>query len=422
MLTAEDDGRACRDIPEKACNDQPKNFTFHIASLTLSKGADSLIDPKLVLSWMLNALGAPAFYLGLLVPLREAGALLPQLFTAGYLRSLPLRKWAWITGSLIQGACAALMGVSALFLEGNRLGVAIVTLLGLLALGRSICSVSYKDVLGKTVGKSKRGTATGTASSLAAILTVSFAFLLSLNLVDKLTLIIIGLFGAGLFWVIASALFAQLTEEPGATEGGRNPIKLVMENTKSLLHDKQLQLFILTRALLTATALAPPFMISLSSQKLDEGYGELGFLLLASSAATLCSSYIWGRLSDRSSRKVLILAGFLGALTLLLTVWASLNGYFADTWVLPVLLFSLMISYQGVRLGRSTHLVDMADKEKRATYTALSNSIIGVFLLAGGGFSLIAHNYGTLVTLSIFAVMSLAASFCALALNETQGD
>jgi hypothetical protein len=33
MLTSEDDGRVCRDIPESACQVQPRNFFVHVVSL-----------------------------------------------------------------------------------------------------------------------------------------------------------------------------------------------------------------------------------------------------------------------------------------------------------------------------------------------------------------------------------------------------
>ena len=82
-INSGDDGRVCKDIPEQACDHQPKNVTTHIISLAATKVADGLIDPKLILSWLLSALGASTFLVGLLVPIREAGALLPQLFTAG---------------------------------------------------------------------------------------------------------------------------------------------------------------------------------------------------------------------------------------------------------------------------------------------------------------------------------------------------
>ena len=85
-----------------------------------------------------------------------------------------------------------------------------------------------------------------------------------------------------------------------------------------------------------------------------------------------------------------------------------------------MLLFGLMIAYQGVRLGRSTHLVDMADEDTRAAYTALSNTVIGVLLLAGGGFSLVAHMFGGETVLAIMAAMSGLAIWAAWGLEEVQ--
>lgn len=93
-LSAEDDGRVCRDIPDAACNQQPQNFLRHAGALGLSKAADGLSDPKLVLSWLMTHLGVPAALIGLLVPIREAGSLLPQLFTAARIRAMARRKWA----------------------------------------------------------------------------------------------------------------------------------------------------------------------------------------------------------------------------------------------------------------------------------------------------------------------------------------
>jgi len=106
-LTAEDDGRACKDIPEQACDEQSRNFSTHILSLSLTKTADAFVNPKLILSWILTTLGAPAYFIGLLVPIREAGSLLPQLFIADTVRSLALRRYIWLLGSLIQGLSAA---------------------------------------------------------------------------------------------------------------------------------------------------------------------------------------------------------------------------------------------------------------------------------------------------------------------------
>ena len=385
----------------------------------MSKSADGLVDPKLVLSWLLTSLGAPVALIGLLVPVREAGALLPQLITAGYLRKLQRRKWAWAAGSVVQGLAAAAIGIIAISLTGSAAGWAIVLALAILALARSVCSVCYKDVLGKTIDKARRGTATGLAGSIASVTVIVYALTLSFDLIDRMMLVTGGLFLAGGAWILSGLLFATLDEHAGATEGGKSALKEAFNNFTYLRDDPQLVRFILTRGLLTATALAPPFMIAIGSEA-GEGYDKLGFLVLASALASLLSSFVWGRLSDRSSRKVLLFSAMVGAVILAATSWLAFAGTLGGGYILPVLLFGLMIAYQGVRLGRSTHLVDMADQGTRAAYTALSNTIIGLLLLAGGIFSLVANWFGGEVVLAVMAGMSGLAILAAWGLEEVQ--
>ena len=418
-IVIDDEGRVCAEIPESACQQEPGNFFKHVGALALTKSADGLIDPKLVLSWLMTSLGAPVALIGLLVPVREAGALLPQLLTAGYLRRLQRRKWAWAVGSTIQGLAAAVIGLIAISLTGVAAGWAIVMALAILALARSVCSVCYKDVLGKTIDKSRRGTATGLAGSIASVTVIVYALTLSFHLVDRMMLVIGGLFLAGGAWLLSAALFATLTERAGATDGGKSALKEAWKNFTYLRDDPQLRRFILTRGLLTATALAPPFMIAVGSSA-GEGYDKLGFLVLASALASLLSSFVWGRLSDRSSRKVLTFSAMVAAIILAATSWLAFAGTLASGYILPVLLFGLMIAYQGVRLGRSTHLVDMADEDTRAAYTALSNTVIGLLLLAGGVFSLVANWFGGEVVLAIMAGMSGLAILAAWGLDEVQ--
>ncbi|RIJ29470.1 MFS transporter [Henriciella algicola] len=421
MLTSDDDGRVCRDIPESACNDQPRNFITHIVSLGATKTADGLIDPKLVLSWLLTQLGAPAVYIGLLVPVRESGALLPQLLTAASLRRLAKRKWAWSIGSAVQGLSAASIALAAIFLEGAAAGIAIVTALGILALARSVCSVTYKDVLGKTVSKARRGTATGTASSLAALFVIIFGVVLATGTLARMPVVLAGLLIAAGLWLLAAVLFSTLQEEAGATEGGENPLSAAMENFGLLARDAQLRRFIAARGLLISTALAPPFMVALGSDgEAENAFGGLGLLVIASAGASLLSSYVWGRLADRSSRKVLIFSAIAATIALAATLTLDAVGLLTAVWGLPAVIFALMLAYQGVRLGRSTHLVDMATQDTRAAYTALSNTIIGLLLAAGGAFSLLAEFAGVSAVIGVLAGMSALSVIASLGLEEVQ--
>jgi hypothetical protein len=142
--------------------------------------------------------------------------------------------------------------------------------------------------------------------------------------------------------------------------------------------------------------------------------------MVASSAAAIASSYIWGRLSDRSSRFTLAFSGALAALGL---GGAAATGFATGGLVLaPLFVFAAQIAYEGVRAGRKTHLTDMDTHGSKAVYTALSNTMIGMLLLLGGSFGLLADLAGPSMVLAIFAGLSAVAALLALSLSEVQED
>jgi hypothetical protein len=69
-------------------------------------------------------------------------------------------------------------------------------------------------------------------------------------------------------------------------------------------------------------------------------------------------------------------------------------------------------------VGRKTYLVDMAGPDNRATYVALSNTAIGVLLLAGGVFGWIAQWLGLPSTIGLLGIISLAGALGAVRLDE----
>lgn len=397
---------------EQVPDREARNGLRHMLSLSMTKVADGLIDPKLVLSWLAGALGTPAALTGLLVPIREAGALLPQIALAGWVQSMRHRKWAWIIGSAGQGIAALAIVVIALTMEGVAAGVAMCGALAVLALSRAACSVSYKDILGKTVQKTRRGAVTGVAGSTASVAVLIFAGLLMSGLLRDVTPVIIAIGMAAILWIGAAMLFSRLeekaSEDTDDTSVDFSPLK----------EDAQFRLFIAVRGLLTVTALAPPYFVLLGGgQSALEG---LGALLLASAAAAFAGSYVWGRLSDKSSRKVLFLSGLLATAFATLAVAAELSGWAGTAWVIPAILFFFMLSYQGVRSARSVYLVDMSPEDARSSYAALANTAIGVLLIVTGAFGGLLAMAGPVVALTGFAILSLIGGLLALRLDEVE--
>ena len=422
LVTGDEDARVCKDIPDAACNDQPENFFLQLGANVCTKIGDELASAKLVLPWLLSAAGAPAFFIGLLVPIRESLSLLPQLFVAAMIRARAIRKWFWIVGSIVQGACVMAMAAAALWLEGTAAGWAVLVLLVLFSLARGVSSVAAKDVMGKTVSKTRRGTLTGYATAAAGLVTVAAGGWLQFrgDVPEGAGGVVGLLLLAGGLWLLGAVLYAGVREQPGATEGGGNAGRDAIASLSILVSDALFRRFVITRALLVSTALLVPFYAALAREQSDGGIGSLGALLVAAGIASTVSSGFWGRMADRSSRDVLrFAAAGAGVLSVAVAAWTVAGSPGLPGGVVIVAAFFIMgIAHAGIRIGRKTYLVDMADASTRATYVAVSNTAIGVVLLAGGVFGWVADWVGTAETIGVLGVICLAGALGASRLDE----
>ncbi len=387
-LVNEEDARVCTDIDEQACREVPGNFLLMIFSHFFTKLGDALANPKVVLPWVMETLQAPLYLIGFLVPIRESGSLIPQLFFASYIRAVAVRKWVWILGSLAQAVAIAAIGLVAWTLNGAAAGWSIIGLLVLFSLARGLSSVASKDVLGKTIPKTRRGQVNGWSASAAGLITVALALLLLFSGTDQLPPQAYGLLlaGAGLLWLIAAAIYARINELPGETEGGGNAVVEAIKRLDILRSDRPFRRFVITRALLLCSALTAPYYVVLAQQKLGSAAATLGLFMLASGAASLISAPLWGRFADLSSRRVMMAAAILTA-SIGLVVYLLDNlqpAWLAIGWMLPALYFCLSIAHQGVRIGRKTYVVDLAQGNRRTDYVAVGNTVIGLILLLLG--------------------------------------
>src|SRR5690606_21105328 len=88
--------------------------------------------------------------------------------------------------------------------------------------------------------------------------------------------------------------------------------------------------------------------------------------------------------------------------------------------VLPALVFVATIADQGVKLGRTTHVVDMSGATERGAYTALTNTIGGVVMLGAGVFGFIDQRFGAVTVLVLLALMCFVAMRLAGGLEDVQ--
>jgi len=423
LIANEEDARVCKDIPEEACQEVPRNFFLILAANVLTKLGDLLISPKTVLAWLMSAVGAPAL-VAWLVPIRESGSLVPQMVIAAWVRRKAVRKGFWTIGSFGQAVSVVAMAASIWFLEGYAAGGGVIAALIIFSLARGFCSVAMKDVQGKCIPKTRRGRLSGLATTVGGTATVILTVLLFWDRGDpSLGFYTVLLLLAAVLWVIAGTLFANVEEYAGETGGGGNALTEAVKSLSLLRDDAPFRHFVITRALLLCSALASPYFVVLAQQESDIGW-MLGVFLLASSLASSVSASFWGWAADTSSRRVMIRgAAMASGICLLVGLLALLLGPgFGGAWFYPIAFFVLSIAHAGVRLGRKTYLVDMAGGNKRTDYTAVSNTVIGVLLLVTGAFTAAISLISDVAVILVLGLMGLAGMISAIRLKEVTED
>ncbi|MBJ7556094.1 MFS transporter [Marinomonas spartinae] len=423
-ITNEEDARACKAIDESACKEVPGNFIKLIIAQFFTNLGDAMINPKITLPWILNSIGAPVYLLSWLVPIRESGSLLPQLAIASFIRKLPLRKWVWIVGSILQSISVVLIGLIAMTMQGAVAGWLVIACLVVFSLARGLSSVASKDVLGKTIPKTQRGQVTGWSASVAGLVTVGIAIVMLLSALTSFegNAYVYGvcLMGAAIFWLLGALVYSRVVEFSGEVDGGKNGFKEALKQLSLLKTDKAFRQFVITRSLFLCTALSAPFYVVLAQHTLGNNMWVLAMFIGASGLASLVSAPFWGKFSDRSSRKVMMAACLFSSLIgLVLFVVSWLVPSLLDSvLLLPVLYFLVTIAHQGVRVGRKTYLVNLADGNKRTSYVAVSNTMIGFILLLMSFIGALTQFISLEGLILVFSGMAIVGVLMALRLPE----
>jgi hypothetical protein len=428
-LAEQEDARACRAISDEACREVPGNFLRIAASNTLTKVGDRVASPKTTIAWLLQALGAPPVVTGLIVPIRESGSLLPQLAIAAFVRGLPIRKWVWVFGAVVQALAIGAIGGFALVLRGAAAGWSIAGMLVLFSLARGFCSVASKDVLGKTIPKARRGRLNGLTASASGLLGLVAGLAMIFGHSDpagggSVTRFAALLLAAGALWLLAATIYARINEFPGETAGGRNGGIEALRKLDLLRRDRSFRNFVAVRSLAIGSGLSAPFVVTLAHRALGGAALWLGVFIVADGLAAMLSARAWGRRADRSSRGVLVASMALTGGLLVVVAGAGWLGLppLAARVFFPLAFFLLGIAHSGVRLGRKTYLVDMAEGNLRTDYVAVSNTVIGVILLAAGAVTGSIALLSVPVALAVFAACALGGALLGRSLPEVSDE
>lgn len=381
-LVDDDEVRGTGEVDAEVAEAVPGNAVRIIGALTLQKIGDRIADPKTVLAWLLSSLSAPAWLAGLLVPVRESGSLLLQSVLVGWVKQRRLRKHVWMVGGVGQALSVAAMAAVAATLDGVVAGVALLLAVATFALSRSLSSLAYKDVLGRTIPKGQRGQVSGFASMTSGLVAIGGGLgMRALGPDAGAGVLAVALVVASGLWAAAVLVFSRVEEPEGEVEEGGATDGLA-DTWRLLRGDAPFRRFVITRSLLLVSALSPPFVVVLARAD-DAAVAGLGGFVVAQGLASLVGGRLWGGATDRSSRRTMM--GAAAAAAVVTVAYVVVESTVDVILVHLAAYFLLALAHEGARLGRKTYVTDMAEGNTRTAYVAAANSAMGVVLLAAGG-------------------------------------
>ena len=403
----------------KTAREVPNNGLRIIGASALQNAGDQVVSAGTVLPWLLTALGAQVGLVGLLVPIRESGSLLPQAMLAPLIQRRTIRKWVWVAGAAVQAASASAMALVAATLSGAIAGILILVALAVFAVGRSLSSISSKDVMARTIPKGQRGQINGIATLVSGVVAVTIGLGIRLLGEGAVTTVVLAwlLVGASLAWIAGLAVYSRI-REPAAEPGESEPGNWLRDSWNLISTDAPFRKFVIMRTLLLVSALSPPFLVALAASGGADLSG-LGIFVVAQGVARMIGGRYFGRLADRSSRRLMANGALLAALLIVAVVLlAQLPGMRGSVWLHGGGFFLLAIIHTGVRVGRKTYIIDMADPEQVADYVAVSNTAMGVLLFVTGAVNGALALLGTEIALGFLALLGFIGFFVARSMPE----
>ncbi|WP_271799782.1 MFS transporter [Dietzia maris] len=430
------DADAERDLPDVVRRELPRNGLRLVAANTLQSSGDQTVNASTVLPWLFHVLGVPAALVGLLVPIRESGSMLPQAFLTPLVVRVRRRKWVFVTGALVQAASVAVMAAIAALGHGTAAGVGVLAALVVFSLGRCLCSIASKDVQGRTIPSGERGQIIGLATSAAGLVAITLGLAIRIlggGELDSTELAFLLVAGAVL-WLLSASTYSRVVEPAGErrprgdakdsdTEDGDASSSWFADAARLFRDDATFRKFVTVRGLLLVSSLSPPFIVSMSVASGTGALAGLGGFILASGVASLIGGRVFGRLADRSSR--LLMAGAAtaaSAVAVALVLAVSVPGFDGGSalgvTVFVGAYFLLTLLHSGVRVGRKTYVVDVAEGDLRTTYVAVGNTAMGIILLVVGGISSALAVRGVQWALVFLAVLGVVGAVSAVTMPE----
>ncbi len=393
-----------------------RNFILGVANGSIFSLGDAFQETNLVLSVFINQLSGSNVLVGFLQPLRLGGWFLPQLLLSGRVQAAPDKMPFYRLGAALRILSLFALALSVYLLRDPVVLLALTFLfLGTFSLTGGLSGIAFMDVVAKTIPSRMRGSYFAWRMFLGGVLALVGSFIVRYVLGRPEEFAFPHNY-ALLFLLAATAIAISMiafcfVKEPG--DGQAQPQAGVVEQFRRArglpAANPDYRYFLTTRILLMVAETASPFYILYASHAAGIPVSMAGTYLMVSTVANIASTYLWGRVSDRSGNRALLRSACgigAGAPLLALAVMPLVGASGPAGTAVAAVLFALMFvalgaSRTAINLGGQAFLLDIAPAHDRPIYLGFTNTLVGVASVTNilGGYIIEAFDYRVLFAL-----------------------
>ncbi len=388
-------------------------FLWHAAFAAI---ASSFMDVDTIIPSMLINAGGTSIHVGILTAILIGGTRLSQLFFAPYINSKATKKGLLVTGIYLRVMALTGMAISFYFYTSlsNILLISLIfILMSSFSLGGAFATVSYTDILGKSILDDLRKSFFSMRQIISSGGTLLSAWLAGYVLkhytypVNYFAVFLIAAFG--LF--MASIGFWRVKETKIETLPSQNGFwKLILKELKT---NKRLPFYLLLTNTLGLNYAILPFILLLGKSKAGMSNEFVSNLLLTKMTGLILAGILIFFLSKKIKYDTILKISFGLALIFPTVAWI-----FQDQMVFYYLTFFLGGLYGSLFLVSSSGiLLEISNSTNRAIYAGLSGAgnilptlipLLAGLIIAGMGFN---------AFFAIISIITLSSAFFIYKLN-----
>jgi len=389
-----------------------RNFKFNALDGILFTFGFAFVDLASVVPAFIRRLGGSDFLISVIPAAQAIGWMTPQIFVANFVEGLR-RKKPYVIAVGAWERLPHLAVIALCFLLGNShphvLIAACLAAIFAAALAFGFVGPAWFDLVAKVTPIRRRGRLSALKVGAGTLLGIGAGWIVERVLADpKIP------FPQNFGWLFVLAIvlmslslfFLSLVREPVyPVQTQRIPFREYLSRLRVIVKtDRNFRNFLVATFLQRATIVAVAFYTINALEKFDLPDSWVGRFTVSIMVGNFIGTPIFGLLGDKLGHKINLVIGSVGHLAAAVLAIAAPSEW----WYLPV--FALVsVGFSSNLVSRFNMVVEFCDPERRPTYLALANSVMGptgIVALLGGAFANVLGYNGLFVIAGLLALSS----------------